>query len=510
MMITELYRCQIRAGQHDQWDRVRLGKRITHGGEAVLFALEPPAGPQTIAKLYNEKKRGALGRQDLLSMARLAHQYEQVSRADALPFVAWPQGLLFTRREPANADEVFVGVTLPFFKDHVTLKHLIDTKDMRTEVPLASRIRVASLLAAQLAKLHKHGFVFGDFNPENILIAKDYTNVAFVDADGFQHNLGTLYAKTGYTPGYVHPDALQRSTRTAEDDDFVLAIHLFHLLVDGAHPFQSGPNYLPPGWDDNDPPTPHDNLMARRWPFANPNLYQPPGETPAIYAQMALRLRLMFREAFIHARPPTAAKWAKVLPAYRTSIDNWVSWRRLVDVPIRALEARFGTASASWLMWTLHLTGRLLAWLMASSWSLLRACQQRGWPQLKTKLPGWSPYAAAAVLFYTFVTVEFEDDGIVSFTLAHAPAGEQTSAVMSEQARPPVSVPPLPPPTPPRVVHIPLPTRKPLPPGPAAAPEILPWARPQAHQQVPAAQAPRSRPRTDQPFELWPFTITAK
>lgn len=86
--------------------------------------------------------------------------------------------------------------------------------------------------------------MIGDFNERNILVAET-TQVSLVDCDSMQftQNGHTYLCEVG-RPGYTAPELqgknLRNVTRTQESDLFALAIHIYMLLLDGAHPFQAG------------------------------------------------------------------------------------------------------------------------------------------------------------------------------------------------------------------------------------------------------------------------------
>jgi hypothetical protein len=324
-MQTHYWGCRVQS-PHDVWTQYELGKPLANaeGGEGGIFALNTRGGEPRVAKLYNPKSKALLTPHAFESLAHLTNAAD--TYAETLPFVAWPLEVLFTIQHPAPIQHLhaLAGITMRQVSGHKTLERITTYGKGRFGIGTENALRIASLIANYLGRLHKNGIVFCDFNPKNVLVSNDHTRVTFVDADAFQHSIiDNVFTKPHYAEGYASLQHVsgKPGPRQPEDDNFVLAIHIFQLLTDGGHPFDTGPAYNPTG-DPFSEIKPHDNIKARRWPYSDVAKYFPPGETPKHYARLHPELRAMFERAFQHSAPPLPEEWEALLPKFRTSVET--------------------------------------------------------------------------------------------------------------------------------------------------------------------------------------------
>lgn len=329
-MQSHYWGCLVRPQNHDVWTKYDVDKALANaeGGEGGIYTLKPHAGEKRVAKLYNSASKALLKPDAFKSLALLTSKYAELSKPNALPFVAWPIEVLFTVKHPSSIQHLptLAGITMRHISGHGVLEKLTTNGNGRFGLGTEKAVRIAATIAHYLHRMHEHRIVFCDFNPKNILVSNDHSSITFVDADAFQHAFGTAFTKPHYFPGYASPAHIEGKPgpRTPADDNFVLAIHIFQLLLDGGHPFDTGPAYNPTG-DPFATITPHNNIKDRRWPYTNVALYQPPGETPKHYARLHPDLRAMFTRAFHHFTPPTAAEWEAVLPRFASNVEGTTS-----------------------------------------------------------------------------------------------------------------------------------------------------------------------------------------
>jgi len=118
------------------------------------------------------------------------------------------------------------------FKDAYALAHYAQTGSTKR------RFEILMQCAAQLAKLHGQGLVYGDISNENVFFSenKAFNHVWFIDADNLRFE-NKNSKKAVYTPGYGAPELVLgqagASTRTDVYSFAVLAFKLLSLL----HPF---------------------------------------------------------------------------------------------------------------------------------------------------------------------------------------------------------------------------------------------------------------------------------
>lgn len=326
-MQTQYWGCRVQS-PHDLWTQYEIEKPLANaeGGEGGIFTLKPHPGEKRVAKIYNAASKALLNPDAFRSLAFLTSKYAEISHPSALPFVAWPIEVLFTVKHPSSIQHLptLAGITMRHVSGHGVLEKLTTNGNGRFGIGTEKAVRIAAVIANYLSRMHKHGIVFCDFNPKNILVSNNQSNVTFVDADAFQHSIiPNVFTKPHYFPGYASPDHIDAKPgpRQPADDNFVLAIHIFQLLLDGGHPFDTGPAYNPTG-DPFATIIPHDNIKARRWPYSDVSKYHPPGETPHHYARLHPELRTLFERAFVQFNPPSAAEWDAVLPKYRASVEG--------------------------------------------------------------------------------------------------------------------------------------------------------------------------------------------
>jgi DNA-binding helix-hairpin-helix protein with protein kinase domain len=114
----------------------------------------------------------------------------------------------------------------------------------RKEFPKADwrfLLHAAMNCAAVFDTVHRAGYVIADVNQKNV-VASDTATVGLLDCDSFQMTInGKLFGcEVGvaeYTPPELQGRSFRGVVRTQNHDLFGLAIHIFHLLFMGRHPF---------------------------------------------------------------------------------------------------------------------------------------------------------------------------------------------------------------------------------------------------------------------------------
>jgi DNA-binding helix-hairpin-helix protein with protein kinase domain len=147
----------------------------------------------------------------------------------------------------------------------------------------------------------------------------DSALVTVLDTDSFQFRdpqTGNLHLCRVRTDGFIAPEvyATGRNNieRTVEQDLFGLAVLIFHLLMEGIHPFAG--RYQGPG----DPPPLQQNVIAGNFPYNPSCTTLSPMPTAPPFTMLSATLRALFLRCFIdgHSTPtarPTAKEWQKAL-----------------------------------------------------------------------------------------------------------------------------------------------------------------------------------------------------
>lgn len=107
-------------------------------------------------------------------------------------------------------------------------------------LPRARMLAIAIAACEAAAHLHAHGFVHGDINPGNLVVAAD-DRVTLIDL-GVAREIGAAGAVRG-THAYMAPEQVRGEPWTGATDVFALGVVLWEL-ASGARLFHRGPPWL--------------------------------------------------------------------------------------------------------------------------------------------------------------------------------------------------------------------------------------------------------------------------
>jgi DNA-binding helix-hairpin-helix protein with protein kinase domain len=298
----------------DSSDRlVALGGLLGEGGEGAVFDVK--SAPHQVAKIYHKPlERGRA--EKILLMSALAN--------DGLrKLTAWPIDLL---RLKSNG--LPIGLIVPKVHNAKDIHQLYGPKSRRAEFQRADwrfLIRAAANVARAFGAVHSAGFVIGDVNHGGVLAGQDAT-VTLIDCDSFQVEvrgrrfLCTVGVET-FTPPELQGKSFEKIVRTANHDDFGLAVMIFLLLFMGRHPFSgrfSGPGDMPIGRAIEE------GRFAYGQRRAAMQMAQPPG-TPSL-SVVGPQLSSFFERAFARETEnggrPTASEWIKGLQALESTVEQ--------------------------------------------------------------------------------------------------------------------------------------------------------------------------------------------
>lgn len=207
-----------------------LGK----GGEALVYRV--PTDPTLVAKVWHKPtperaaKVEAMVRNPPLDPTAAQHHTS----------IAWPSETV------ADARGTVVGFLMPFVGGMRPIIDFFNPKTRRQTCPLFNHFylhRTARNLVIALRALHERGYVVGDLNESNILVAETAL-VTVVDTDSFQvwdAEKGRVYrcrvGKPDFTPPELQGKTFGQFDRNVQHDLFGLSTLLFQLLMEGTHPF---------------------------------------------------------------------------------------------------------------------------------------------------------------------------------------------------------------------------------------------------------------------------------
>lgn len=280
---------------------VPLNTELGRGGEGAIFDVRN--APGLAAKIYDspvdDQKAEKLKVMPGLSTDRLA------------ALTAWPVDVLFDR-----PNGKIIGLLMPKIANHQDIHILYGVKSRLINFPNATwpfLVHAAANVARAFAVVHDHNHVIGDVNHGSVLVSQDAT-VKLIDCDSFQikangRSYPCLVGVPPYTPPEIQGQHFSRVIRTANHDNFGLAVFIFQLLFMGRHPFSG--RYLGTG------EMPIEKAIGEyRFAYGAAaslkQMKQPPG-TASLDA-VTTKIRKLFDIAFSPAMlRPTASEWIPAL-----------------------------------------------------------------------------------------------------------------------------------------------------------------------------------------------------
>ncbi len=300
---------------------ILLGSEIGRGGEAVIWTV---AGrPDQVAKIWHEpataERAGKLA-------AMLADPPQDPAAARGHVSIPWPTS-------PVTDDAgVLRGFLMPRLGDGKRIFEVFNPVRRRQTAPGWDErylYRAARNLASVVESIHRKGYVIGDLNESNVLVAPTAL-VSVVDTDSFQvpavvDGQPVVYHCRVGKPEYVAPELqgkpLATTVRTPAMDRFALAVLIFQLLTDGNHPFRLR-------WTGGgEQPSLEQSISRNLYPHGDAARTAPIAPPPGMLPVSALDpvLQTLFERAFVdgHDDPdarPTAEEWAAALAAAETGL----------------------------------------------------------------------------------------------------------------------------------------------------------------------------------------------
>jgi DNA-binding helix-hairpin-helix protein with protein kinase domain len=291
---------------------ISLGKEIGKGGEGAVYDIVGQT--DKVAKI-NFKPLSSEHAQKLSAMTSLA-------TPALLQIAAMPIETLHDQSRQV------VGFIMPKVLGHEPVFKVYGPKLRLREFPKADwrfLIHAAANTARAFSTVHAASLVVGDVNHGNLVVSQNST-VRMIDCDSFQVSNGnnTWFCEVGV--GTHQPPEMQGLAnyktvrRTANHDNFGLAVIIFQLLCIGKHPFAGRPNA------SEEIPTPEDAISASRYAHsiegARTRLRPPLGSLPV--DALGPELQGMFEKAFsplaCNGTRPAAAEWVTALDSLQSEV----------------------------------------------------------------------------------------------------------------------------------------------------------------------------------------------
>ena len=283
---------------------IRLTGVLGKGGEGAVYGIA--TSNDYVAKIYHKPLTADRSAKIQLMSAFSSEIVKQLS--------AWPAGLVLTK-----SGRVPVGLLMPKISNRKDIHKLYSPKSRRTEFQRADwrlLIRASANTARAFGAIHGTGCVIGDVNEGSVLVAEDAT-VRLIDCDSFQVIAnGKRYAcEVGvetFTPPELVGKNLREVVRTANHDNFGLAVMIFLLLFMGRHPFAG--RFLGKG----DMPIPK-AISELRFAYsamrADVQMDKPPGTPPLsiVGDEVAFLFERAFAKQMVQGGRPDPTEWVQAL-----------------------------------------------------------------------------------------------------------------------------------------------------------------------------------------------------
>jgi DNA-binding helix-hairpin-helix protein with protein kinase domain len=284
---------------------------LAKGGEGEIREIS--GYPIHVAKVFFENKRTKDCEEKLINMHENKITFEQMGQ------VAWPLDVIYD-------ENGFCGYIMRKALKSISFRDVLN----QGEFDLRHRILVGINLCIAIQNMHDLGYMCGDLNPENICVELDPErkfNVLLVDVDSYHLTFNNKVFRCNVgVQEYIAPElqgefagvGLSNATLptyTKETDLFTLALHLFSLLMNGAHAFSCA---CKDEINSVDCPQPDDNIKNGFYPFYQKNdIFKQPVFTPD-FDSLPFDIQKLFIRAFVDGfkNPelrPIAEEWEEVL-----------------------------------------------------------------------------------------------------------------------------------------------------------------------------------------------------
>ena len=220
-------------------------KEIGAGGEGYIYDVQ--YNNYEVAKVYKIDKLNSERSNKLELMVANPPDFR---KKNGHPTIAFPTDILeYTGKpEPGLTKGQVVGYIMPRLNGH--MKKIFNFSDARSRLsnnPLFTYDRLMNAainFVIAVNTIHKSHYVIGDINESNIMVDEEKTLITIIDTDSFQvtdPKNGQIYrcpvGKPEYTPPELQNKNFVKENRSSHHDLFGMAVILYQLLMENAHPF---------------------------------------------------------------------------------------------------------------------------------------------------------------------------------------------------------------------------------------------------------------------------------
>ena len=218
---------------------------LARAGEGVVYSV--PGRTDIVAKIWHPVNRTPERAQKLYAM--LSAPPDDPTLKTGHRSICWPTAPLLEKGQ-------VVGFLMPRLANGMAelteIYHPGARKMAFPSISYRHLVAVARNIASVFEALHFKGYVIGDINFKNLMVAPQDCQVSIIDTDSFQvrDTSARVHYCTVGTPGYIAPELKGKDfskgiSRTTNQDAFGLGVLLFQLLMHGSHPTRG---ILPDGY----------------------------------------------------------------------------------------------------------------------------------------------------------------------------------------------------------------------------------------------------------------------
>lgn len=302
-----------------QYSKLTVLQKLGDGGEGEIY--EVASHRSQVVKLYRTPTENKCLK--LEAMLKATPDDPQRIKNNHVS-ICWPEEIVFLK------DKSLAGFLMPRLDTgtHKKVSLCWDAHDRAQSLPGFTWKYIcaaAENIASVVDLIHHKGHAIGDINDENFLVNGNAL-VALIDCDSMQvrdSESGDIFKCEVARPEYLAPEALSKNLtiidRTAQQDNWSLAVLVFKMLMEGHHPSNGvGPiNEI------------EKRVKAGIFPFYGAAGWQLPSFAPPVN-MLPDELNRLFKRCFQDGlkRPevrPTASEWRKALKHIRESLRQCVN-----------------------------------------------------------------------------------------------------------------------------------------------------------------------------------------
>lgn len=299
------------------------------GGEGTVYNIK--GYPNRVVKIYNKPSDAKLREDKINAMCEMSES-STLKNSGLVKDIAWPMSPVYDKKNN------FIGFGMPAIQSSIELEDLYvypHDPSRSSAVSIYNRVTALISLCDTIKRIHDINQIIGDENPNNIKITQNYES-KLLDVDSYHISYkGKKYKCPVCAPGYVAPELVKKckgttyedapgETFTEYTDRFSLAIHIFRMLCNGAHPYSSKVTKRGVGSTPAPKSIDHKVEKGECIYFNNAKGMEPPPYVPD-FNSFPKYIKNLFRRAFVDgnndpAKRPSESEWKVALIRFRSEL----------------------------------------------------------------------------------------------------------------------------------------------------------------------------------------------